>query len=99
MQPVRQVRGRQLRRDVRELLERVAVEVAERRRPAVDEGEDPQAGPQRLDDRIGDVAAGLAEPLRSPRRGGRRRVAGDRGRSWSRSSTDRTTTADLNAAD
>ena len=39
----------------------------------------------------GDVAAALAEPLRTPRRGGGSDVAGDRAIRWSRSSADRTT--------
>ena len=40
------------RRDVLEVLDRVAVKIADRDLTAVDEGQDPEAGPDRLDDRV-----------------------------------------------
>jgi hypothetical protein len=71
-QPASSARLRQLPRDVVEVVDGVTVEIANRDLAVVDEGEDAEAGPERLHDRVVDLAeSSLAEPL-GPPVGGRR---------------------------
>ena len=58
--------------DLGKVVDQVAVEVAERRAPGVDVGEDTNPRPQRLDEGIVDRGgSGLAKTLGSPVEGGR----------------------------